>query len=360
MKTLFTLILVFFFIPSFSQIKFKLDSISDNGGIQYKFLYDEYGNNTERILLQWDSDFLDFQPISKNEHTYDSIGNVTVVIHSKYISSNNWSKSSKTEFTYDEYGNITEHNTYSWGNGTWTRYRHVDHENTYENNRLIKTDLHYYTSSGYSKKVYEYTYNEDGKIKEIYYLGDYKYEYFYDLENDTTKVILYHNSSNNWVPETKIILSFNNKFKLEQLQTDFMYSYLFLSYPLQVHIRHIDVTHMITSIKYFNYNDSSKWIFSNELVYHYKQVIETNIPEIRKDEIHVFPNPATDILNIVLPDNIQNPMLNIYSMNGQKLISQQLYNSNSNISIIHLNPGVYLYQIIIADSQEVKGKLVIK
>ena len=59
-------------------------------------------------------------------------------------------------------------------------------------------------------------------------------------------------------------------------------------------------------------------------------------------DIKVFPNPATNCINIL---SSLSGTAELYNMLGQKLITQSLYNTHSQIDISHLSTGIYLLQL---------------
>ena len=71
------------------------------------------------------------------------------------------------------------------------------------------------------------------------------------------------------------------------------------------------------------------------------------------DLIRVYPNPVTDILNLVVPAGMQNKRIILFSENGQK-VSPQIMNTNGNnvtVSMKALPPGVYNVQVYEGDKK---------
>jgi hypothetical protein len=59
-------------------------------------------------------------------------------------------------------------------------------------------------------------------------------------------------------------------------------------------------------------------------------------------EIYCYPNPASNILNIQIPDNIHIEKVSIYDFNSRKLIDQKL--ESKQINIENLSSGVYFIE----------------
>ncbi len=60
----------------------------------------------------------------------------------------------------------------------------------------------------------------------------------------------------------------------------------------------------------------------------------------------LYPNPTKDILNIVLPSNIEDAQLEIYNVLGKKVLLSRLTNSFNKINVSNFNSGIYLIKII--------------
>ena len=66
-----------------------------------------------------------------------------------------------------------------------------------------------------------------------------------------------------------------------------------------------------------------------------------SILDFELDKIGIYPNPAITILNIKLPQHIENERLTIYNILGKQVGHFQLHNNNNKIDVSHLNDGVY-------------------
>jgi hypothetical protein len=62
-----------------------------------------------------------------------------------------------------------------------------------------------------------------------------------------------------------------------------------------------------------------------------------------KSELMVYPNPASEKLNVLIPEASNNPMISIFSLEGQLVESSQFDQTNSSsIEISNLKPGLYI------------------
>ena len=59
----------------------------------------------------------------------------------------------------------------------------------------------------------------------------------------------------------------------------------------------------------------------------------------------MYPNPAKDILNVVLPSNIEKAHVEIYSVLGKKVLNKKLSNNFNKVDVSNFNSGIYLIKI---------------
>jgi hypothetical protein len=87
-------------------------------------------------------------------------------------------------------------------------------------------------------------------------------------------------------------------------------------------------------------------------------VFEENvsIANIEAPPISLFPNPATDNIHIILPENISQAVFTLYDMQGKALIRREI-NSQNAISVNNLAAGMYIYNVR-TSKQNYQGKLI--
>ena len=80
----------------------------------------------------------------------------------------------------------------------------------------------------------------------------------------------------------------------------------------------------------------------------------TGLNEIQNEQINIFPNPATEILNINLPE-MSNATISIYNMQGQIIFNDQIKNAYSKqMNLSSFNKGIYLLKV------ELKNNIILK
>lgn len=160
--------------------------------------------------------------------------------------------------------------------------------------------------------------------------------YYSPWPMDSNQVQVLHNPWNtiydttNWIPVTGI-------FKAQGGE-----KYMYLGNMLkdeQYPIVSIDTleSNELCQISYFFIDDVSLY--------------ETNEPckgvgvnEIKKQPTSIYPNPASDIVNIALPHNTKNALLLIYNVQGQ-LLKQESVTSSQTIDVSGIANGLYLFVI---------------
>jgi hypothetical protein len=86
----------------------------------------------------------------------------------------------------------------------------------------------------------------------------------------------------------------------------------------------------------------------------------TNVAGIEENsmEVSVYPNPATDVLNIQLTENASS--VSVLGMDG-KVISTQVVNENSTtVNVSNLVSGVYFYEVVAENGTIVRNTFVKK
>jgi hypothetical protein len=78
----------------------------------------------------------------------------------------------------------------------------------------------------------------------------------------------------------------------------------------------------------------------------------------RENEITFYPNPATDNINIVLPENTSRAFFMLYDMQGRMLIRKEVSNQET-VPINNLASGIYIYHIK-TEKENHTGKLIRK
>lgn len=71
-------------------------------------------------------------------------------------------------------------------------------------------------------------------------------------------------------------------------------------------------------------------------------ILFVGIGETHENAILVYPNPASEELNVILPLSFRNAQLALFSMSGQLVENQQTSQDRVSIDLSRLNPGIYI------------------
>ncbi|MFB6320705.1 T9SS type A sorting domain-containing protein [Saccharicrinis sp. FJH54] len=65
-----------------------------------------------------------------------------------------------------------------------------------------------------------------------------------------------------------------------------------------------------------------------------------------KSSVKIYPNPASDMITIKLPDYDNTRLFELFDVNGKNVIQVELSNQNTDIDLNNLNHGIYFYRIL--------------
>lgn len=108
-------------------------------------------------------------------------------------------------------------------------------------------------------------------------------------------------------------------------------------YDTDFNLYYFDVVAMNDSYIY-SYNLTKMSILK---VYMTDEQLSLSVPELEHDAISIFPNPANDYINIKSEIDIN--LVEIYSLQGQKIIS---YKKQNSIDVSNLSNGIYFLKVI--------------
>jgi hypothetical protein len=76
-------------------------------------------------------------------------------------------------------------------------------------------------------------------------------------------------------------------------------------------------------------------------------------------DFRIYPNPVSNVVNIVAPEEMIGSVFSLYTSLGQLVLEQKIESTNSNIALEPIAKGVYYYQIN-SLSQSKTGKIIKK
>jgi hypothetical protein len=102
---------------------------------------------------------------------------------------------------------------------------------------------------------------------------------------------------------------------------------------------------------------------SNDLYYviEYENTIGISEPALKRDYVQIFPNPATERINIRLSDNQIVKLLRIYNDMGTIVIQQDFdHNFPGSIDVGELVPGIYFVSLRFEKAESANQLIIIK
>jgi len=101
-----------------------------------------------------------------------------------------------------------------------------------------------------------------------------------------------------------------------------------------------------TSIAQFDHVEISSSIKSAEIL--------DDEPIASGQQVDIYPNPADELVNVVMPDNEAKVKVTMTSMQGNVILTTIFYGSEAQLNTSHINPGVYVLRF------ETKGNVITK
>jgi hypothetical protein len=312
---------------------------------QYKteYNYDTDGNMFLYIHSVWDNETNDWRQNGKGEFTYTEEGYVAIkALYYRDTNDDVWIGSNKYEYEYTVSGNICMEIHYYWPNNEWIPLYKWDV--TYNENDdmtlVIRYDWDQISESwvNASKNILDYntggfmllwmTFNWDNNLNE--WIGSQKFEWVYDANNNMIQSLeAYWDES--WIYLNRIENIIDLSYSIDQLIVPEWYLYYFFNKCDQSN---------------YYYFENSNWVLqSSELFYYSEHEVIGGIEKSSWNEIlSVYPNPAHDYISFKFPDSFYNPAMDVYDINGRKVLSKSVKN-NEKIDVGILTPGFYLITI---------------
>lgn len=330
----------------------RLDSIVVIGGDQkIEYFYGNSGYHVGTVTYQWSDEAMKYEQDLKNEFTYNLEGLCYLNQSFKWDkASNQWLPYNQSEMIYDENNQLLSDNHFLWNQAlsAWDLETKMKYRNTYDSigkltaisqlNNLIALD-----TTLVSKYVYTYNDNESLKSVMLYKMGREfmelaeKDEYFYDSEGNltSTQSSVYHNRR--WYLRGKDEFTYNTLIAVNQLliPKDYFASRFFLPAGYLY-------GSMITSrVHAFG---STIWT----KLYYYSPFEVTALNELETIKPTVFPNPASNYLDIHWIGSHEALNIELLEITGRKVFGGRIQN-NSKFPIHAYRKGWYIVKILEED-----------
>lgn len=292
-----------------------------------KSLYDSI------IFQSYDSTLMSFIPIIKYTNTFDSNGNDTLNTGYNYVNeSKSWVALNKTQKTFLDNNLVSQEVESFWNPETqqWTKTDKTIY--AYDGTQLIYEN--HYSFYGTDWQLFRKEIHDRNEVKNYYSIIDSVYDYFtlgfnpatlevysgHDVTIDTAAFFNWNDTIKNWEPEELVAYNYNEKG--EFVSRDLFYNTM----------------HGTKSG-----NVLADYVKTESSVYYY-QTKNTGTSELTVTSIKIFPNPATNEIQLQVPEPI-NCRLTVFNIDGKQMIAKNIDNTISKISIENFARGVYLFKI---------------
>ncbi len=296
-----------------SLVILTMDTVSQMYEPSFKFeeVYDN-GVNTMSKTYQADSITGAWNLMMQDEYTFNNSGHLMMEESSIFIpDSADWYHSSRTEYVVDASGRVDSTKEYFW---------------------MPVMDVWQPSS------VTEHMYNNDGMLEsEITYTQDFM--------------------SPGWNPETKSEYTYNSEGN-QVVQTDYMWDMTGESWVLESKDSIIYANGRRPLVEfYYDTPGGGGWflttksnsqpqaeLYLREKTFFTWQEVSAVEPEVADRDISVYPNPATDYINI----RVKNPLnssVRLFDMKGSLVYEKPLTSETTSLPVKNLIKGAYLVKV---------------
>lgn len=323
-----------------------------DGKTRTQYSYAETGELIANVSHSWDEGSGQWIPEEKTEYTYNGNGLIVYTIYSEWdVGASLWMEDTKTTYTYDGEGKLTAMIDHEWDSGTSDWMEDRKEEFFYYPDGYVDYQVDYDMLGSIWQKMWKHDYTYDAEQKliiEIEFEWDnvadwdltYKYEYTYDSNGN-----LVVETGSEW-DEIENTWTYVDK---NELEYDNAYTYDDLVLPVELIELAWRFNNMLTGSTYFSWEASGgTWNAFYEVGYYYSDYIPGYINEPELYHIALFPNPAGQVLNIVV-QGISIDEVAIYSLTGQQVLLVRP--RGEVIDISSLTAGIYIVEVTVENSK---------
>ena len=343
--------------------EFEVMNWNGSGYSKNVILKQEYNSNDDPIsntLQQWDGTA--YQNMSRTVYTYNAAGDITTELNQEWIS-NAWKDDNRTIYSYDGSGN------------------------------LISQHYQYYTTTWENDSRDSFIYNASGQqIEQINSLWNSGWEPYYRLlqtynpNGDVTMVDYQIHNGSAWENTERLV----NVYSANLVQTTTFSEWdgsAYQDYQRILYTYHIDDKYSVVTIQDWNGNwvdlvkeEYAYDLNNNPILYSYFEMGSTSWePSVRQKiyyetfitsvidlseaiSVSARPNPFSENVEIILPEDFSYERFNVYDITGKVIYTakmdsdQKIIWNGENQQGQKVEQGIYIYEIITAE-KSYTGKL---
>jgi len=316
---------------------------------KWTYVENEAGNDIVKEFLLWDgSAFVNTQ---RNELTYNSSDQRTESSFLQHDGAGGWTDNYKYTYSYDMNGdlNIAFRYNYDAFTGEYAPVKRWSFSRDQDGLLLNRIESNYTGGSwsNYKKNINNYV---DGKLESVTYeewnesvnawLINERRGYTYNNAGNITSMSFYDNPLDSTVPA-----QYSLEYGYEGLNADLVILPFYFDDDYRED--HYQNEKLVTSdYSYRNPNTDMLELATREIRSYTILDGFVGILDNTEETINVFPNPASEILN--LPNDINASFVTIYNVSGL-LTKKIVKNSSQQIDVSSLAPGNYVLKVILDD-----------
>ncbi len=344
-----------------SAEKQRLDSIISqqfSDGVWQLSQKREFTFNNDELLIAQNKFFRhdslpEWEAFSRIEYTYDEDDNLIEILFLRMNDNGDWTNFERYTYSYTE-GRVTQMIWATWfiSLQEWRDNYELEYEYDAQDYLINTFQYKLYDQSGDLIARTAYDRDDEGRlltytiylwnpVDEIWSPFDRDYYLYDDVQNLVTRTNE-RNIGNEWVNYSQGNFTYNN---------DYQYDDLIVDGTIEQY------RHQRVYEEYSGWNqDLEEWNdIGGRSDYYYSSLL-TNIENAALPQLRIFPNPTNGVINF----DIKNPTfanIKLYDAQGKYMNTQSL--QNNQISVKHLNSGVYFYELF-HEGEIFGGKFIVK
>jgi len=360
------------------------------------YAYDANWNLSSLIFYTWEPDASLWLPSGKSESTYD--GNDNLITYTEFqwdTESGDWLGDQRFLYEYNTDNLILIQTRYFWDllASDWLEYNKTTYEYSTDGLELqhirfawdpvlslwineIKR-VHEYNALGMETQNQDYTWDIDAEQWMNTYLSEYFYhengmplmhidsywepaieDWVYlskeELEFDDFLNLIMHTRSEwdpfsmQWIYATKGTMNYDNNYSFEDLVL-----------PDLGEGDEQMFTHLINELANFDWDQiNAEWFTTDKINFYFSESNLVNVPEIPAFTVVIYPNPATNHVNIVCSSGSNSCHFKLFDITGRRVASAQ-FTAEMSLPVDRLKAGLYTYTLTTTNGSRT-GKIVLR
>ena len=262
-----------------------------------------------------------WMPLFMDEYTYDSEGNRTGTVNSRYdLMSQEWVETDREERTYNEMGYLVLKVQYSWNE---------------DSSALIIQSKDVYTYNANGDRTHRSSFGRDYITNELIGLNrtDYSRDEYGNILIYTSFV--WNLILNDWVGLARYVYTYDYAFPYADLLLPFYIQHKILQY----------IAYAFTGAVPLK-SDDEDWEQNDIFIYHYTDLeVGVNVNEITRGGLSIYPNPASDYIEIDGDLGTDAARVIMYNVSG-RMVMDQVLDRGGRIPVSHLSEGIYVIRLV--------------